>query len=248
MSKSRFIGSIFAAAVMAGALISTGCATAPKTPEQRQSLVSEADAAVQSMIAKDPSLRDFIAGAHGYAAFPNIGKAGVGVGGASGRGVVYEEGRPVGYAQINQGSLGLQLGAQSYAELVVFKDRGALDRMKAGDFDLGADLSAIALKAGAGKTAQFESGLAVFVQPKGGLMAEASVKGQKISFEPMDQSEAASMREPPARPGSSDTRPSTSDGPSTNPSTSSISTSGSTTTGSSTSGTSGGVDVKVESK
>jgi len=249
MSKSRFIGSVFAAAVMAGALMSTGCATAPKTPEQRQSLVSEADAAVQSMIAKDPSLRDFIADAQGYAIFPNIGKAGVGVGGASGRGVVYEEGRPVGYAQINQGSLGLQLGAQSYAELVVFKDRPALDRIKAGDFDLGADLSAIALKAGAGKTAQFEGGMAVFVQPKGGLMAEASVKGQKISYEPMDQSEAASMRQPPARPGSSDSRPSASDSSSTNPSTTGISsTSGSTTSGTSASGTSGGVDVKVESK
>jgi hypothetical protein len=76
------------------------------------------------MIAKDESLRDFIAGAHGYAVFPNIGKAGVGVGGASGRGVVYEEGRPVGYAQINQGSLGLQLGAQTYAELIVYNPLG----------------------------------------------------------------------------------------------------------------------------
>ena len=112
MSKSRFIGSIFAAAVMARALHVDGLRDGPKTPEQRQSLVSEADAAVQSMIAKDSSLRDFIAGAHGYAVFPNIGKAGVGVGGATGRGVVYEEGRPVGYAQINQGSLGLQLGAR----------------------------------------------------------------------------------------------------------------------------------------
>jgi lipid-binding SYLF domain-containing protein len=224
MSSSRFIGSIFAAAVVAGAFMSTGCATAPKTTEQRQSLVAEADAAVQSMIAKDESLRDFIGDAHGYAVFPNIGKAGVGVGGASGRGVVYEDGRPVGYAQINQGSLGLQLGAQSYAELIVFKDQAALDRIKAGDFDLGADVSAIALKAGAAKTAQFEGGMAVFVQPKGGLMAEASIKGQKISYEPMDQGEAASMRQPPARPGSND--------------------GGSSSSGSSNSG----VDVKVESK
>jgi lipid-binding SYLF domain-containing protein len=224
-STCQFVGSIFAAAVIAVAFTSTGCATAPKTPEQRQSLVSEADAAVQSMIAKDESLRDFIAGAHGYAVFPNIGKAGVGVGGASGRGVVYEDGKPIGYAQINQGSLGLQLGAQTYAELIVFKDQAALDRIKAGDFDLGADVSAIALKAGAGKTAQFESGMAVFVQPKGGLMAEASIKGQKISFEPMDQSEAASSRTPPARPGSN----------------------GTTSSGSSSTDGSG-VDVKVETK
>jgi lipid-binding SYLF domain-containing protein len=203
MDRSRLIGSVFAAAVIAVAFTCTGCATAPKTPEQRQSLVGESDAAVQSMIAKDPSLRDFIANAHGYAIFPNIGKAGVGVGGASGRGVVYEDGHPVGYAQINQGSIGLQLGAESYSELIVFKDRAALDRIKGGDFDLGADVSAVALKAGAGGSAEFQSGMAIFVQPKGGLMAEASVKGQKISFEPMDQSEAASSRTPPARPGES---------------------------------------------
>jgi lipid-binding SYLF domain-containing protein len=224
MSNSRFIGSILTAAVAAAGFLSTGCATAPKTQPERQSLVAEADAAVQSMIAKDESLRDFIANAHGYAIFPNIGKAGVGVGGASGRGVVYEDGRPVGYAQINQGSIGLQLGAQSYAELIVFKDRAALDRIKAGDFDLGADVSAIALKAGAGKTAQFEGGMAVFIQPKGGLMAEASIKGQKISFEPMDQSEAASMREPAPRPGASATTQPRSDS------------------------NGGGVDVKVETK
>ena len=228
MCNSRFIGSIFAAAVVAVALTSSGCATAPKTEPQRQSLIAEADAAVQSMIAKDEGLRDFIADAHGYAAFPNIGKAGLIAGGASGRGVVYEDGRPIGYTQLNQGSVGAQIGAQTYAELIVFQDQAALDRVKSGNFEFGADVSAVALKAGAAKTAQFKGGVAVFVQPKGGLMAEASIKGQKISFEPMDQSEAAAARNPAPRPGSSE--------------------SGSSSGGSSSSGNSNnnGVDVKVE--
>jgi lipid-binding SYLF domain-containing protein len=209
-SNSRFIGSILTAAVVAAGLLSTGCATAPKTEAQRQSLVAEADASVQSMIAKDEGLRDFIADAHGYAAFPNIGKAGLVAGGASGRGVVYEDGRPVGYAQINQGSVGAQIGAQTYSELIVFQDQAALDRVKSGNFEFGADVSAVALKAGAAKTAQFKGGVAVFVQPKGGLMAEASIKGQKITFEQMDESEAASSRHPAPRPGdrSSTTGPS----------------------------------------
>jgi lipid-binding SYLF domain-containing protein len=201
MTNSRFAASILTAAVVAVALTSTGCATAPKTHAERQSLVAEADAAVQSMIAKDSSLRDFLDRAYGYAAFPNIGKAGLIAGGASGRGVVYENGRPIGYAQINQASVGAQIGAQAYSELIVFQNQAALDRIKAGDFDLGADVSAVALKAGAAKTAQFEGGMAVFVQPKGGLMAEASIKGQKITFEPMDESEAASARHPAPRPG-----------------------------------------------
>ena len=121
--------------------------------------------------------------------------------------------------------------------------RACLDRIKSGDFDLGAEVSAVALKAGAAKSTEFERGMAIFVQPKGGLMAEASVKGQKISFEPMDQGEAASSRTPPARPGSNDSRSSSSD-----TSTIRTSTSGTTSSGSSTSGSSGGVDVKVESK
>ena len=114
--------------------------------------------------------------------------------------------------------------------MIVFKDQAAWTASRPETFDLGADVSAIALKAGEAKTAQFEGGMAVFVQPKGGLMAEASIKGQKISYEPMDQGEAASMRQPPARPGSND--------------------GGSSSSGSSTSGSSngGGVDVKVESK
>ena len=187
------------AAVVAVALLATGCASpAPKTTEERQSLVSEADAAVSTMIAKDPSLRNFLDKAYGYAIFPNIGKAGAIVGGASGRGIVYEQGRPVGYVQLNQASVGAQLGGQTYSELIAFQNDAALNRIKAGDFDMGADVSAVALKAGAAGTAHFEGGMAVFVQPKGGLMAEASIKGQKITFEPMDQSEAASARHPAA--------------------------------------------------
>ena len=242
-SNGRFIGSIFAAAVVAVALTSTGCATAPKTEPQRQSLIAEADAAVQSMIAKDEGLRDFIANAHGYAAFPNIGKAGLIAGGASGRGVVYEDGRPIGYTQLNQGSVGAQIGAQSYAELIVFEDRAALDRVKSGNFEFGADVSAVALKAGAAKTAQFKGGVAVFVQPKGGLMAEASIKGQKISFEQMDESEAAAAREPAPRPGSSES------GRSEGGSSSRTTTTTTTGDSRSTTGSDGAeVDVKVETR
>ena len=87
------IGSIALSALL---VIASGCTSgpAPKTPEKRQSLVAEADAGLQTMIAKDPSLRDLINRSPGYAIFPDIGKAGAVVGGAYGRGVVYEQGRP----------------------------------------------------------------------------------------------------------------------------------------------------------
>ena len=202
MYRVRFFGSALTAAVVAAACtMTTGCATAPKTHEERMSLVAEADAAVQSMISRDQSLRSFLDRSHGYAVFPNVGKAGLIAGGAYGRGVAYEQGRPIGYVELNQGSVGAQIGGQTFTELIVFENQAALDRIKAGDFDMGADLSAVALKAGAAGSAQFQGGMAVFVQPKGGLMAEASIKGQKINFQPMGEAETASATERPTRPG-----------------------------------------------
>jgi lipid-binding SYLF domain-containing protein len=180
------IGSIALTALL---LISSGCTSgpAPKTQERRQSLVAESDATLQTMIAKDPSLRDFINRAPGYAIFPDIGKAGAVLGGAYGRGVVYEQGRPTGYAELKQGSVGLQLGAETYAELVVFENDAALNRLKSGDFDIGGEASAVALKAGTGGAASFQGGVAVFTMTKGGLMAAANIRGQKINFQSMDQ-------------------------------------------------------------
>ena len=187
MSASAFRSILVAAVAM---VVAAGCATAPKSEAERQSLVSESEAAVQTMTAKDPSLRDVIDDAHGYAIFPNVGKGGLIAGGAYGRGVVFEQGRPIGYAELNQASIGAQIGAQSYSELVVFENEDALSRLKAGNIDLGAEMSAVALTAGAAGAARFEGGVAVFQLPKGGLMAAAAINGQKLNFQPMSESEA----------------------------------------------------------
>lgn len=182
-------------------LVTSGCSTAPKTQAEKRSLVAEADAAVASMVARDPSLREVIDGAAGYAIFPDVGKAGAIIGGAYGRGIVYERGRPIGFTELNQGSVGAQLGAQSYSQLIVFENEAAIARLKSGDFDLGAEASAVALKAGAARAATFQGGAAVFQHSRGGLMAAAAINGQKINYEPMDRSVTAG--------GSGATRPST---------------------------------------
>lgn len=182
-------------------VLATGCSTAPKTQAEKRSLQAEADAAVTSMVAKDPDLRGIIDAAPGYAIFPDIGEAGAIVGGAYGRGIVYERGRAIGFTEMNQGSVGLQLGAQSYSQLIVFENEAAISRLKAGNFDLGAKVSAVALKAGAAKSGRFEDGVMVFQQTRGGLMAAAAVNGQKLNYEPMDRSSTAGSS---TRPDSSD--------------------------------------------
>ena len=176
----------------------TGCATAPKTQEERRSLVAEADAAVSTMSAKDSTLRGLIDRCPGYAVFPNVGKGGAIVGGAYGRGVVFEGGRPVGFAELNQGSIGAQIGGQTYSQLIAFENEAALQRFKANDFDLGAEVSAVALNAGAAGAAQFQDGVAIFQLPKGGLMAAAAINGQKFNYEPMGATTAGERSTSPS--------------------------------------------------
>lgn len=166
----------------ATAALAAGCATTPDTPAERDSLEDRAAATLDTMKARDPSLAPLLDDAVGYAVFPEIGKGGAVVGGAYGHGVVYQHGRPVGFVELSQASIGAQLGGQTFSELIILRDDAALERMKSDNLDLGADASAVALTAGAGRGVQFEEGVAVFVMPRGGLMVDISIHGQKIDF------------------------------------------------------------------
>jgi lipid-binding SYLF domain-containing protein len=114
--------------------------------------------------------------------FPRVGKAGIGVGGARGKGLVIEGDKTAGRVTLTQLSIGLQLGAQSYSEFIFFRDQTALDDFKRGNFELGAQVSAVAVTAGASRDANYSKGVAVFTIAEGGLMYEASVGGQKFRF------------------------------------------------------------------
>jgi lipid-binding SYLF domain-containing protein len=160
------------------------CATAPKTESGRQSLEANAETMLESMKARDPGLPALLSSARAYVVFPDIGKGALAVGAAHGRGVLFERGQPSGYVVLNQASLGAQLGGQTFAELIVFRDQFAVDQLKAGQFELGASVSAVALTTGAAGAASFADGVAVFTVPLGGLMAELSVTGQKLGYQP----------------------------------------------------------------
>jgi lipid-binding SYLF domain-containing protein len=132
---------------------------------------------------KDPDIEKVLTTAAGYAIFPSVGKAAVGVGGAHGKGVVYEHGKKIGRSTLSQLTVGLQLGGQEYSEVVIFKDQAALDNFKKGKLKLNAQASAIALDKRAGGDLPYRDGVAIITMAKGGLMYEASVGGQKFSFE-----------------------------------------------------------------
>ena len=169
-------------ALAMGLLVS--CSTAPGTKEGRDKLSKEAAASRQEWHKLDPSVEAFAKKGYGYAFFPEITKGGVGIGGAYGRAVVYEQGQHIGYADLTEGSLGLQLGGQTYSELIVFENKAAMDRFKANQFNFGANASAVIAKEGAAAHTKFVDGVAVFVRPIGGVMAEAALGGQKITYIP----------------------------------------------------------------
>jgi lipid-binding SYLF domain-containing protein len=131
----------------------------------------------------DPALGALVQRSYGYSMFPNVGKGGLGVGGAYGRGVVYERGQHIGYSDLTQGSVGLQAGGQSFSELILFENQAALDRFKAGQLDFAADASAVILKSGVATNANFVNGVAVVLQPIGGAMFEAAIGGQQFTYQ-----------------------------------------------------------------
>lgn len=163
----------------------TACATAPSTYSGKQELVRKAERTVADFKAADPSLASMLNDSYGYAVFPTVAKGGYVVGGAYGRGVVYEQGRQVGYCDLSQGSFGLQIGGQSYRELILFEHKHALDRFKRNEFALAAQASAVAAASGSGANARYNHGVAVFTLGEKGLMVEAAVGGQRFEYQPM---------------------------------------------------------------
>lgn len=148
---------------------------------------------------KDANL---VESSYGYAVFPTIGKGGIVLGAAHGSGRVYVKGKHVGDTSMTQVSVGPQLGAQAYSQIIFFEDKRAFDEFSSGHFELGAQASAVAITAAASAQAttggagvgasgtpshattasHYHDGLAIFTITKGGLMYEASLAGQKFSY------------------------------------------------------------------
>lgn len=142
-----------------------------------------ARAAIDRFKRADSRLPPFFQKAYGYAVFPNVGAGGAGIGAAHGNGTVFEQGRAVGSSSLSKVSLGLQLGGQTYRQIIFFKDKRALDDFKQGNFELAAGASAIAAQRGATTNVDYHDGVAVFTMGKQGLMFDASVGGQKFTYE-----------------------------------------------------------------
>ena len=143
----------------------------------------KAQEALAEFKAADSKIQSFIDKSAGYVVIPTVGKAALGIGGARGKGVLYEVGEVTAIVTLTQLSFGFQGGGQAYSEFIFFEDAATLENFKRGNFELNAQASAVAVTAGASADAAFNGGMAIFTQAKGGLMYEAAVGGQKFKVE-----------------------------------------------------------------
>lgn len=144
----------------------------------------------------------FFEKSYGYAVFPTIGKGGAGIGGAHGKGRVYAKDVHVGDTKMSQLTIGFQLGGQAFSQIIFFEDERAFTQFTSGNFEFGAQATAVAITAGASATVattgnsagasggrndaksvgEFYRGMAIFTVAKGGLMYEATIGGQKFNY------------------------------------------------------------------
>ncbi|GAB2482190.1 lipid-binding SYLF domain-containing protein [Algoriphagus taiwanensis] len=153
-----------------------------QSDKKSQKIIEDSQEAKAAFLEDDPDMAKLFSSAYGYIILPNVGKGGLGVGGASGNGVAYQGGSRIGFARMTQVTIGFQAGGQAYSEVVFFEDKEAFDRFKENKIEMSAQVSAVAAASGASLNAKYVDGVMVFTRTKGGLMYEASVGGQQFKF------------------------------------------------------------------
>ena len=168
-------------------LLISGCSTVPKDGggDGKEVLSAQVNEAIAEFKNKDPDIQSFFDRSYGYAVLPKVTKGGFWVGGAWGRGEVFEQGVKVGYTSMSQATLGFTFGGQYFREIIFFRDKTDLDRFRRGEFSFSAQVTGVALTTGAAAKADYKSGMAVFVISQKGLMVDASLGGQKFNYVPL---------------------------------------------------------------
>jgi lipid-binding SYLF domain-containing protein len=189
--KNPLLTIVAAAALAVGSI--TGCSTtatkdasASDSPAaKRRAIDADVDAALARLYAQDPSAREMVAKARGTLVFPSVISAGFVIGGSYGQGALRVGGHSARYYSTAAGSVGLLAGAEAKSVFLLFMTDEALAKFRASDgWTVGADASVTLVNVGANaqvdsKTAQ--QAIVGYVLTKGGLMANLSLDGTKIT-------------------------------------------------------------------
>lgn len=168
--------------VLCLAILSVGCSTVPERPEAKAVLSAEVKETIAIFKEKDPEIQQFFDISYGYAVFPKVAKGAIWLGGAYGKGEVYEQNEMVGYCSMSQATLGISLGGEYFREIIFFKERNDLEVFKTDEFTFSAQITGVAATIGAAAKADYQAGMAVFITTDKGLMVDASLGGQKFRY------------------------------------------------------------------
>jgi lipid-binding SYLF domain-containing protein len=166
------------------AVIFQGCSTVPESPESKNVLSAQVDEAISVFKNRDPEIQRFFDKSYGYAVFPKVFKGAFLVGGAYGKGKVFEQNKMIGYSDLSQATLGFSFGGEYFREIVFFRDKEDIDKFKAEEYTFSAQVTGVAIEAGVAAKADYKAGMAVFIMAEKGLMVDASLGGQKFRFVP----------------------------------------------------------------
>jgi lipid-binding SYLF domain-containing protein len=162
-----------------GALV----AGAVPSAQAANDIVVQSNQAVRNFKRTDPSMKKFFNKSVGYAILPSVTTGGLGIGAQRGKGLVYAHGKLIGKTTLTQVSIGAQIGGEEFAEIVFFETNKALNDFKTGQYSMSAQAKANAAASGVAANADYQNGVAVFTQSKGGLMAAAAIGSQKFGYE-----------------------------------------------------------------
>ncbi|WP_040303887.1 YSC84-related protein [Algoriphagus machipongonensis] len=153
-----------------------------QSSKKDEQIIEDSQEAKEAFLEDDEGMSQFFENSYAYIILPNVGKGGLGIGGAAGNGVAFEQGEMIGFAKMTQVTIGFQAGGQLYSEVVFFETKEKFDRFKESKIEMAAQVSAVAAASGASLNAEYVDGVAVFTRTKGGLMYEASVGGQQFKY------------------------------------------------------------------
>jgi lipid-binding SYLF domain-containing protein len=168
--------------VIVMAALAMGSAAIGQSTSNEKKLVRDSKVARTEFIATGGLMKSLFENSYGYAIFANIGKGGIGVGGAAGNGILYKRGAIIGRAKMTQVSIGFQFGGQVYREVIFFETKNDIDRFQENRFEFSAQASAVAVTSGVSANIKYKEGVMIFTQQKGGLMYEAAIGGQKFNY------------------------------------------------------------------
>jgi lipid-binding SYLF domain-containing protein len=180
--KDRFMKKVILVITPCIMMLMMGCSTVPKTDEKKAILSTEVTSAVSLFKTTDPGINRFFEQSYAYAVLPKVFKGGIWLGGAGGQGEVFEQKQMIGYCRMSQATLGFTFGGEYFREIIFFRDKEDFDKFKIGEYTFSAQVTGVALSAGAAAKADYKSGMAVFVMTDKGLMVDASLGGQKFNY------------------------------------------------------------------